>query len=48
MTGLMTLQIGITMLAGLWLVVAGTTKKLLQWKRHDDAGFKWWRRQRKR
>jgi hypothetical protein len=47
MTGLFAFQIGLSMLAGLWLVAAGTTKKLLEWKRHDAADGSWWRRKRK-
>jgi hypothetical protein len=48
MSGVFAFQIGLSMLAGLWLVAAGTTKKLLEWRRHHDAYRSWWFRKRKR
>jgi hypothetical protein len=47
MSGLFAFQIGLSMLAGLWLVAAGTTKKLLEWKRPDVTDRIWWFRRRK-
>jgi hypothetical protein len=46
MSSLAAFQVGLLMLAGLWLVAAGSAKKLLEWKRHPYA--RWRRRKRKR
>jgi hypothetical protein len=42
MNGITTVQIGLVMLAGVWLVAAGTSKRMLEWKHNGDAALKWW------